>query len=123
MPQTGELCQWSRVFAQQRALVCDSLYKIPILLLNFKISCFYFIYDYPVIRLPGYPVTRYPSIRYLGFRPCPFAHIRTHSHTFVYTIATMLAECAFRFSNFKTRGTFHSSVPLFTSSDNEDVFF
>ena len=36
------------------------------------------------------------------------------------TIATMSAECAFRFSNFKIRGTFHSSVPLFTSSDNKE---
>ncbi len=34
------------------------------------------------------------------------------SHTFVYTIATMSAECVFRFSNFKIRGTFHSSVLL-----------
>ncbi len=43
------------------------------------------------------------------------------SHTFVYTIATMSAECVFRFSNFKIRGTFHSSVLLFTSSDNKDI--
>ena len=33
----------------------------------------------------------------------------------------MSAECIFRFSNFKIRGTFHSSVPLFTSSDNKDI--
>ncbi len=33
----------------------------------------------------------------------------------------MSAKCAFRFSNFKIRGTFHSSVPLFTSSDNKDI--
>ena len=33
----------------------------------------------------------------------------------------MSAECVFRFSNFKIRGTFHSSVPLFNSSDNKDV--
>ena len=43
------------------------------------------------------------------------------SHTFVYTIATMSAECVIRFSNFKIRGTFHSSVLLFTSSDNKDI--
>ena len=43
------------------------------------------------------------------------------SHTFVYTMATMLAECVFCFSNFKIRGTFHSSVLLFTSSDNKDI--
>ena len=43
------------------------------------------------------------------------------SHTFVYTIATMSAECVFRFSNFKIRGTFHSSVLLFTSSDNKVI--
>ncbi len=43
------------------------------------------------------------------------------SHTFVYTIATMSAECVFLFSNFKIRGTFHSSVLLFTSSDNKDI--
>ncbi len=29
--------------------------------------------------------------------------------------------CVFRFSNFKIRGTFHSSVLLFTSSDNKDI--
>ena len=33
----------------------------------------------------------------------------------------MSAECVIRFSNFKIRGTFHSSVLLFTSSDNEDI--
>ncbi len=33
----------------------------------------------------------------------------------------MSAECVFRFSNFKIRGTFHSSVLLFTSSDNKDI--
>ena len=33
----------------------------------------------------------------------------------------MSAECAFRFSNFKIRGTFHSSVLLFTSSDKDIV--
>ena len=43
------------------------------------------------------------------------------SHAFVYTIATMSAECIIRFSNFKIRGTFYSSVLLFTSSDNKDI--
>ncbi len=43
------------------------------------------------------------------------------SHAFVYTIATMSAKCVFRFSNFKIRGTFYSSVLLFTSSDNKDI--
>ncbi len=33
----------------------------------------------------------------------------------------MSAECVIRFSNFKIRGTFHSSVLLFTSSDNKDI--
>ena len=34
----------------------------------------------------------------------------------------MWAEYPFRFSNFKIRGTSHSSVPLFTSLDSKDVF-
>ena len=46
------------------------------------------------------------------------SNLRTRLFTL---IATMSAECVFRFSNFKIRGTFHSSVPLFTSSDNKDI--
>ncbi len=37
------------------------------------------------------------------------SNLRTRLFTL---IATMSAECVFRFSNFKIRGTFHSSVPL-----------
>ena len=47
------------------------------------------------------------------------SNLRTH----LFTIATMSAECAFRFSNFKKFKVLfiHASVPLFTSSDNQDI--